>query len=195
MHPGLTASLLLAATLVLLFAEVFLPTGGALFLTSMICLGFSIWAAWTSWGTSFPIVWWMFLTSAVLLPPTVVLFGFRLWPHTPMGKKFEPPTEEEINPYLGEQERLNRYLGQIGEAATPLTPSGIVVIHHERVNCFSDGLSIERGATVRVVEVRRNRLIVRVVGSDQSETSTETTPPPDRLAPLADDLDFDLPVR
>lgn len=189
MPSAVIAPFLLLCCLILLFAEVFLPTGGTLFLTSMACLGASLWVAWTAWGTSFPLLWYGFLTLSLLLPPTVVILAFRLWPYTSLGKKFEPPTEEEVNPYLGEEERLARYIGLSGSTATPLNPSGIVIINHERLDCFSEGLSIEADTEVRVIEIRRNRIIVRPVSWDQPSESPRVE---DTTA--STDLDFDLPT-
>lgn len=55
---------------------------------------------------------------------------------------------------------LFEYLGQEGEALTPLRPSGKVVFDGKRVDCTSESGFLEEGTRVRVVDVRGTTLVV-----------------------------------
>ena len=55
---------------------------------------------------------------------------------------------------------LEKYIGKIGAAHTPLRPAGIAELDGVRLNVVTEGDYIERGATVRVVRVSGNRVVV-----------------------------------
>ncbi|MES2790859.1 MAG: NfeD family protein [Planctomycetota bacterium] len=161
MDPWFLAVLLLLLSMVLLFAEVLIPSGGLLFFGSMLALAGAVWSAYSAWWYSNPLLFWGFVIGALILLPASVAAAIQVWPHTPMGKQLEPPTSEEVTPFVVEQQRLGRMIGQIGETVTPLNPAGMVLIAGERVHCFSEGLIVERGVRVRVLAVQGNRVLVR----------------------------------
>lgn len=161
MDPWFLAVLLLLLSMALLFAEVLIPSGGLLFFGSMVALGCAVWSAWSAWWYTNPIMFWSFVMGALVLLPASVAAAIQVWPHTPMGKMMEPPTTEEVTPYVEEQQRLSRMIGQVGETVTPLNPAGIVLLAGERVHCFSEGLVVDSGTKVRVLAVQGNRLLVR----------------------------------
>ncbi len=60
-----------------------------------------------------------------------------------------------------EQQR-RRYLGQTGNAITPLRPTGIALIAGERLEVATEGEFIATGSRVRVVAMDRRRYFVRL---------------------------------
>lgn len=197
MDPWFLAVLLLILSMALLFAEVLIPSGGILFFASMVALGCAVWSAWSAWWYSNPVLFWSFVMGALVLLPSSVAAAIQVWPHTPMGKMMEPPSTEEVTPYVAEQQRLSKLIGQFGETVTPLNPAGMILINGERVHCFSEGLIIERGMKVRVLAVQGNRLLVRTATSN--DTSTVATHPDqasanplDKEIWLLDDSEKDL---
>lgn len=62
-----------------------------------------------------------------------------------------------------ESETRNSWVGSEGEALTALHPSGIANIAGERMNVVTSGDLLDKGARVRVVEVRGNRVVVESV--------------------------------
>ncbi|MDB5339347.1 MAG: hypothetical protein JWN70_4966 [Planctomycetaceae bacterium] len=174
MDPAFLAVLLLLLSMVLLFAEVLIPSGGLLFFGSMVALACAVWSAYNAWWYANPLVFWVFVIGALILLPASVVAAIQVWPHTPMGKQLEPPTSEEVTPFVVEQQRLSRMIGQIGETVTPLNPAGMVLIAGERVHCFSEGLIVERGVRVRVLAVQGNRVLVRPSLSPPGSTAAES---------------------
>lgn len=57
--------------------------------------------------------------------------------------------------------QYDHLVGTMGRATTPLVPAGKVDFHGELVDVVSDGLAVDRGAIVEVVEVAGNRVVVR----------------------------------
>lgn len=93
------------------------------------------------------------------------LFARRLLPRTPgLGQMvLEPPTPEEQR-QLARREALALYeylLGTSGVTLTPLTPAGKARFGNELVDVIAEGEFLSPGTTVRVVEARGNRVVVR----------------------------------
>jgi membrane-bound serine protease (ClpP class) len=202
MDPWFLAVLLLLLSMVLLFAEVLIPSGGLLFFGSMVALGCALWSAWGAWWQSNPVMFWSFVMGALVLLPASVGAAIQVWPHTPMGKMLEPPTNEEVTPFAAEQLRLSNLIGKFGVTDTPLNPAGMLLIAGERVHCFSEGQIVESGVRVRVLAIQGNRLMVRAATAKEQSTEEPEIPAIARTAKLehpvnrlvADgDFDFDLP--
>src|SRR4051812_8280384 len=86
--------LLLAFGLILLIAEVFIPSGGLIGLLALSCLVLSLWQAFSrsiDLGLKF-------LLADFLLIPLAFALALHLWPKTPMGKRvlLARPSPEEI---------------------------------------------------------------------------------------------------
>lgn len=150
--------LLLAAGLMLLIAEVFIPSGGMIGILALSCLGVSLWQAFrqsTDLGMKF-------LLADFLLMPLVLALAVYLWPKTPIAKRIflRPPVPEEIEVSHSAQ-RLDHLVGQLGRALTPLRPSGMVDFDGRRLDGVSEEGLIPSGALVQAVRVRSGRLIVR----------------------------------
>jgi membrane-bound ClpP family serine protease len=78
-----------------------------------------------------------------------------------------PPEGEELDE-RGRRESLvdfRHLIGQQGLTTTPLTPSGKARFGQQRIDVITEGMAVPRGATVVVVEVLGNRVIVQPVDS------------------------------
>jgi membrane-bound ClpP family serine protease len=153
--------LLLAFGLLLLIAEVFIPSHGLLGLLAICCLGVSLWQAFrasTNMGLSF-------LVADLLLLPVTLMLVVNVWPRTPLARRafLRPPSPEEID-VAHANERLDHLIGQFGRALTPLRPSGLVDFDGRRLDGLSEDGLIPSGALVRAVRVRSGQLVVRSAG-------------------------------
>ena len=162
--------LLLGFGLILLVAEVFLPSGGAIGLLAIGCLMLSLWQAFRE---SFQLGL-QFLLADFLLLPTALAVAVYFWPRTPLARRvfLRPPTPEEIDVSHAEG-RLDHLVGQFGRALTPLRPSGVVSLEGRRLDGLSEGVLIPEGALVQVVRVRSGTLVVRlgeIAASSDEET-------------------------
>jgi len=90
-------------------------------------------------------------------------------PETSMGRKvlLTPPSSEEVRPEISQREALEALVGRIGRAKTPMLPSGFVQIDNRTYDAVGEGMAIDPGQRVRVIEVRGNRLIVERVSEDE----------------------------
>jgi membrane-bound ClpP family serine protease len=156
---------LLILGLVVVLVEVFVPTGGLLGLVAGALL-------LTSVGLAFSEDTWtgvVFLALVTVSVPSVIGVGMHYLPQTAIGRKLilAPPKPEEVDPATERDRALQHLVGQIGRTLTPLLPSGIAEIDGRRVATCSEGMSIDAGVLVRVVEVSGRRVVVRKVESPE----------------------------
>jgi membrane-bound serine protease (ClpP class) len=110
-----------------------------------------------------------FMAVAVLAVPLAIGLAFKLWPKTPMGKAIlgELPTEEETRP----DDPRRALVGRIGVAQSMMLPSGSVMIDGKLFDAVSQGIAIDPGQPVVVVEVRANRVMVRPASSTEAQSA------------------------
>lgn len=151
--------LLLAFGLILLIAEVFIPSGGLIGLLALSCIALSLWRAFdqsTDLGLKF-------LLADFILMPMVMMLAVYLWPRTPLAKRvfLKPPGPDDIEASHSGR-RLDHLVGQLGRALTPLRPSGMVDFDGRRLDGLSEDGLIPAGTLIRAVRVRSGQLIVRM---------------------------------
>lgn len=165
MEPMLLWGLgLLAAAVLLLLLDIFVPSGGMLSMTSLVTAIAGVVCLWrhsTTWGL-------IGVLLVVVIGPAVMIFGLNVWQHTPLGRRMigAPSEEEEAQRSLAaEKERAARLalLGQEGLARTDLRPVGVVEIGGVRYDALSESALIPAGTRVRVTVVESNQIKVRPV--------------------------------
>jgi membrane-bound serine protease (ClpP class) len=159
--------LLILLGLVLLIAEVFIPSGGLISVLSMICI---ICGVAMVFYYNDPYTGMVTLTALMVLLPITIGVSFYFWPRTPIGKQMilAPPTADEEELEL--KPELERLLGQIGKTVTPLRPSGVTLIQGRRMDSKTEGLFVDANQWVRVVDIQAgNQIIVRALSTDEIE--------------------------
>ena len=171
MTPLVWAILLLIVALALIFIEVFIPSGGLIgVLAALATVGAIVLAFMSGWKAGV-----VMLLCTMATVPIVVVAAIKTLPHTPMGKRvLLGPEDAGQTQSSGEGPRkLQDWIGRVGVAKTKMLPSGAVVIDGETVDAVSEGMAIEPGQTVRVADVRGNRIVVRI---DEKATVEITKP-------------------
>jgi membrane-bound ClpP family serine protease len=204
-YPSL-AILLLMVGFVLIIAEIFLPSGGLILVMCLIAFIASFWSAYKAWYGVSSLAFGLYLAALVFLIPTVVIGTFNIFPKTPMGKRLiGAPTTEEVTPYAEEQAHLQSLIGHIGKTITPLIPGGMVSVEGERLHAFSEGVLIDPGVDVEILDVRGTRVLVReaveVPKPQPPPTEPAETPSPSDVFLTESEaetdnerpLDFDVP--
>lgn len=145
-------ALLIAVGLVLLFLETILPglIAGALGLLSLaaaVVYAYLEFGARTGNSALFLVL--------VLLGISTVLW-VKFFPDSSFAKVFV--SNRQIGNVDAEKPEL---LGAVGVAHTALRPAGTGVFNGRRVDVVADGAFIEKGTTVKVVQVEGLRVVVR----------------------------------
>ncbi len=166
------AFVLIAAGFLLLIVELFIPSAGILSILSTALIIVGIFLAFmydttTGLGT---------LVGVGIALPVFVTILMSLWPKTPIGKRLflAAPDENATMAALPEYQELERLRGQIGQALSSLRPAGVVDFGGRRIDCVTEGLLVEKGQTVRCVDVKANRVIVRPVEKPNLSTLEST---------------------
>lgn len=162
------AIVLMTVGLLLIVAEVLVPSFGLLGGLATISIIGAVFVAWQE----DPGLGSGFLVAAVLLVPTFVVLAFKVLPRTPLGKRLilSGPTFEDGAAVDVRDRGLE---GVEGIALTPLRPAGMARLGGRRVDVVSRGERIDQGARVRVLEVKGNRVVVTWVHEDEPAAGPE----------------------
>jgi membrane-bound ClpP family serine protease len=167
------AVLLLAVGLSLAILEVFLPSAGMIgFLAACSIVAAIIMAFRQGTGVGLSV-----LAGALLAVPMVVMAALYYWPKTPLGRRMllTVPDTSEVLPNSPQQRYLKGLIGRVGQAKSKMLPSGAVVVDGRTIDAVSEGMPVEIGQRVRVIEVRGNRVVVRPT-EDEVASADETDP-------------------
>src|SRR5262249_52887101 len=160
LHVGF---LLIGAAIILLVAELFLTTGGALLVVAGIVGLIGLGMVFT-YGDRYTGL--IPLAAEAVLLPLVGALMFYVWPRTPMGRRLMMRNADQADatlaatPALLELEALR---GRIGKAISVMRPAGVVEFDGRRVDCLSEGILIEPDTWVRCIDVKAGRVLVRPI--------------------------------
>ena len=148
---------LLAAGLLLIVAEVFLPGGVAGVIGGLALLG-----AMGVGVAAFPAPWGFLSAIAIVVFGGIGLLTWvQLFPRSRVGKRIALRTDGADQKTAAPDRDL---LGAAGEAATALRPAGIALIAGKRYDVLAEGGEwIVAGAAVRVSALRDGQIHVRTV--------------------------------
>ncbi|MBL4810319.1 MAG: hypothetical protein JKY43_09735 [Phycisphaerales bacterium] len=147
---------------ILLMVEALVPSGGVIGLSAGICAIVGIVLLFkhdTTWGA-------IGLLTTMVLGPMIFIWGLKMLPNTPFGKKMFGDSAEEIatkqdlaNSHW--REERNALIKQTGTALTDLHPVGIVQINGQRHDAIAKGQIIHKDTPIRVVSVDGLQIEVR----------------------------------
>jgi membrane-bound ClpP family serine protease len=162
------AALLFVVGFLLITAEVFIPSGGALTVLSIISFVLSF---VTAFRVSV-IVGVVFVVVAVVAIPLLLSKLLKIFPETFIGKLLVlrgPKGHNEVA--TSPEGRLQKFLGKRGITKSVLRPSGIAEIDGERIDVVTEGMAIEPNRPVEVIGTRGIALVVREIEEEKKETS------------------------
>ena len=165
------AILLVVLGLGLAVMEIFFPSAGILgFLAAAAIIGGIVVGFQHSAITGL-----ILMIAALFGVPSVLVAAFRYWPRTAMGRKIMliAPRSEDVLPDDDERQRLRGLVGKLGRAKCKMLPGGSITIEGRSIDAVSEGQPIEAGETVRVVQIRGKRLVVR-----RADEERPFAPPP-----------------
>ncbi|HWB13622.1 MAG TPA: NfeD family protein [Pirellulales bacterium] len=139
--------------------EIFIPSGGVIGFLSIVSVLAAVGLAFYRgpwYGLSF-------LGTAVLALPAALVTALHYWPETAIGRRLllEVPTSEDVLPEDDQRRQLKSLVGRVGQAKSLMLPSGAISIDGRSIDALSEGVAIEKGQWVQVIEVRGTRVVVR----------------------------------
>ncbi len=157
--------LLVAAGVLLVGLEVFvIPGFGVAGVAGIVALVAGLGLALVGAGATTAVI--IGALGRVAISVLVALAGglalLRVLPTLPFGRRLVLDTEMRAESGYASPPQTDRLsLGHIGTALSPLRPAGVAEIDGVRVDVVSDGSFIEAGATLEVIRVEGNRIVVR----------------------------------
>ena len=152
-------SILCLTGLILIFLEVFIPSGGVLAIAALLCISYSIWELHLQGETTLAIV------CAVLTAAWIARL-FRFWLNR-VGLKADLGNADSV----GDDVRNSREMvGERGLVMSDLRPAGIALIAGKRLDVVALQGYINKGDSVVVIQSDGNRIVVKKAESEESES-------------------------
>lgn len=166
------AIILLIVGLFILLLELFIPSAGTLFMLATACVVASVVVAFLV-DTMVGFVFFILVSILAIVLPGL---GLEVWKRSPIGRRMildmpETPDREPSERKSSRSEsKFESLRGAVGKTLTPLRPSGMTEFSGQRVDTVAEGVMIERGEYVRVVDVQGNRVVVRRIQPVEEKT-------------------------
>ena len=148
------------ASAALIIAEVFVPSGGIITISSLACLigGIMI------FFNHSPRAGWIGVIIAIVMVPSVLVVAYKIFPKTRFGKSVTlTPPKRKVGDAIPDTEELKEMLGAEGLVLTPLRPVGICDFSGQRVECVAESGYVDNNKKVKVIHVEGTQLTVRVI--------------------------------
>jgi membrane-bound ClpP family serine protease len=144
------------AGIVVIIAEIILPSGGILSIAALGLFGYSLFIVFNEISNT---VGFAFVAADLVLIPVLVIVGLKLLARSPVTLRKTLSRKEGVSSQSSE---LESYVGTQGNTVTDLRPAGIAVINGNRVDVVTRGEYLEKDASILVIAVTGNQIIVRI---------------------------------
>lgn len=140
---------------VVIIAEIILPSGGILSIAALGVFGYSLFIVFNEISMT---IGFSFVAADLILIPVLVIVGLKLLARSPVTLRKTLSRKEGVSSQSSE---LESYVGRQGNALTDLRPAGIAVIYGKRVDVVTRGEYLEKDSAIIVTAVTGNQIIVR----------------------------------
>jgi len=141
--------------IVVIIAEMILPSAGLLTIAALGLFGYSLFLVFSTVSMTAGFV---FLIADMILVPVFILIGIKALAASPATLKTALKSEEGATVL---QPGYQQLLGLEGKAITDLRPSGTASINGKRYDVVSSGEYISKETFIIVTAVNGNRIVVR----------------------------------
>jgi membrane-bound ClpP family serine protease len=157
------AYVLIGVGILLLVAELVLPTGGVMAALGLAGMVFGVAMTFIHGDPSKGMI---ALVITFVVVPVIGGFAAHYWPKTSMGRRFilhAPEDDDATVATMPVNMELEQLRGRFGRAVSALRPAGVVDFDGKRVDTITEGMMVEEGQWVRCIDVKSGKVIVRVV--------------------------------
>ena len=140
--------------IIIIIAEIILPSGGILSVLAISTLGFSLFKAFSISSN----IGMIFLIADIIMVPLLVLLGLKLLAKSPVTLRKTLSKKEGV---VSQKESMDQLLNASGIALTDLRPAGSIRIDKKKIDAVTQGEYIDKDTLVHVIEVTGNQIIVK----------------------------------
>jgi len=154
MKPYILPIILQVIGILVVFAEIFIPSFGLLTAIALSVFFYSIYLVFTTISTTAG----MILTGLdIALAPFFIVFGMKMLARSSLSLKRELSKQAGV---VSQIQGLEGYMHMTGRSVTDLRPAGIAEIDSQRLDVVTDGEYIDVDTPIVVIGVKGNRIIV-----------------------------------
>jgi len=157
MKPYIFPLFLQILGLLVIVAEIFIPSLGLLTVIALGVFFYSLYIVFTSISTTAGMV---FAGLDVVLVPVLVIGGMKILARSPLALKRELSKQDGV---VSQKEMYEAYINVKGRSITDLRPAGMAEINGQRVDVVADGEYIEAQTPIVVTGVTGNRIVVEKI--------------------------------
>jgi membrane-bound serine protease (ClpP class) len=147
--------LLQLAGVIIIIAEIFLPSGGLLSLIAAGLFGYSLFIVFHDIST---MAGTYFVLADLFMIPVLVVVGLKILARSPATLRETLSSDRGV---VSQSPELENFMGREGKSVTDLHPGGTAIINNKRLDVVSRGEYIEKDSNLIVVEVTGNQIIVK----------------------------------
>jgi len=141
--------------ILVIIAEIILPSGGLLTVLAVGIFGYSLVVVFTQISSTAGAV---FLALDVVMVPVLVIAGLKMLAKSPVTLRTTLSSAEGVT---SQNPEMEQYIGKSGKAMSNLRPAGAALIEGKRVDVVTRGEYIEKETAITVQSVTANQVIVK----------------------------------
>ena len=154
MKPYILPVLFQIIGILVVIAEIFIPSLGLLAAIALALFCYSLYLVFTTISTTAGM---FFAGMDLLLVPVLIVFGMRIMAKSPLALRRELSKQDGV---VSQRQGLEVYMHMKGKAVTDLRPAGMAEINSQRVDVVTDGEYIDADTPIIVTGVKGNQVIV-----------------------------------
>ena len=140
--------------ILVIMAEIFIPSLGLLSVIALATFFYSLYLVFTTISTTAGMV---LAGLDIILVPVLIIMGMKILAKSSLSLKRELSKQDGV---VSQREDLEAYINMKGRSVTDLRPAGMAEISSQRVDVVTDGEYIDAGTPILVTGVTGNRIIV-----------------------------------
>lgn len=140
--------------ILVIIAEIFIPSLGLLTAIALSVFFYSLYIVYTSISTTAGMV---LAGLDIVLVPVLLIAGMKILARSPLALKRELSKQDGV---VSQIEDPKAYINMKGRSVTDLRPAGMAEINSQRVDVVTDGEYIDADTPIVVTDVSGNRIIV-----------------------------------
>jgi membrane-bound serine protease (ClpP class) len=155
MKEFLLPVILQLAGVIIIIAEIFLPSGGLLSLVAAGLFGYSLFIVFHDISS---MAGTYFVLADLFMIPVLVAVGLKFLARSPATLKETLSSEGGV---VSQSPDMENFVGSTGRSVTDLHPGGTAIIDGKRLDVVSRGEYIDKDSSLIVIAVTGNQIIVR----------------------------------
>lgn len=149
--------------MLVILAEIFIPSLGVL---TAIALGLLVYSLYLAFTTISNVAGMVFVGFDLLAIPILLILGLKLLAASPLSLKSKLSSKEGV---VSQASGLEGHRGKQGKSVTDLRPAGVAMIDGKRLDVVTDGDYIEANTPIIVAGVTGNQIIVEKQITDNNQ--------------------------